>query len=98
MKSEMARHAKEGHDKMVKAIEEKRKKAKEAEEMTQSQLEERTRKSMTKSENENIDKIRALMQRERDLRQQMQGRYEGDTGDMNSGKTAGDIYTHSRKR
>ena len=31
-------------------------------------------------------------------REDQQGRYEGDTGDMNSGKTAGDIYTHSRKR
>lgn len=74
------------------------KRAKEAESMTQAQREAQARKSMTKSENENIDKIRALMKRERDLRQAQQGRYEGDTGDMNTGKSSGDVYTHSRKR
>ncbi len=98
MKAESARHAKEGHEKMLKAIAEKHKKAKEAESMTQDQREAQARKSMTKSENENIDKIRAMMKRERDLRQAQQGRYEGDTGDMNTGKSSGDVYTHSRKR
>lgn len=77
-------------------------KAREVERMKEDELqahrEREARKHLTESENANIDRIRALMQTERDLRQKMQGRYEGDTGDMNSGKTAGDIYTHSRKR
>lgn len=77
-------------------------KAREIERMKESQLQEHkereARKHLTESENANIDRIRALMQRERDLRQKQQGRYEGDTGDHNTGRNEATIYEHKRNR
>lgn len=83
-------------------------KGREIEKMTPSQLADykdaEARKRASKSDLAKLDKLRAMMDQERKemqerkARQSQQGRYEGDTGDMNSGKTAGDIYTHSRKR
>ena len=77
-------------------------KGREIEKMTPSQLADHkdaeARKSSSKSDVEKVDKIRAMMAKERKMREDQQGRYEGDTGDMNTGKSSGDVYTHSRKR
>ena len=77
-------------------------KGREIEKMTPSQLADHkdaeARKRSSKSDVEKVDKIRAMMAKERKMREDQQGRYEGDTGDMNTGKSSGDVYTHSRKR